>query len=101
MVDPSMSPYPVVSGRPASTDLAPSDRAPHRPSFRPDTPTPNPQQAANIMSPVGDGYAQDVDWAAAAAQSAKPIPPWLFVMFFVGALFIALMLTIIVAKIIR
>ena len=99
---PLQSPYPVVSGRPTSSDLAPSDRPSpaNRPSFRSDV-FPSPQQAASLMSPVGDHYAADVDWAAAAARSAKPIPPWLLAMFFVGALFIALMITIIVAKIIR
>jgi eukaryotic-like serine/threonine-protein kinase len=101
-LDPAMSPYPVVSGRPTSGDLAPSNRpsAANRASFRSDSYA-NAQQAANVMSPVGDHYAADVDWAAAAARSAKPIPPWLLAMFFVGALFIALMVTIIVAKIIR
>jgi eukaryotic-like serine/threonine-protein kinase len=102
-VDPMMSSYPVVSGRPTSGDLAPSNPPSgpqNRPSFRSDV-FANPQQAANVMSPVGDRYAQDVDWAAAAARSAKPIPPWLLAMFFVGALFVALMITIIVAKIIR
>jgi hypothetical protein len=112
LVDPSLSPYPVVSGRPSSTDLAPSNM-PQRPSFRNDQAASShsmpshpsqpaqAQQAASMMSPVGDHYAANVDWAAAAARAAKPVPRWLFGVFFAGALFVALMITMIVAKIIR
>ena len=91
--------YPVVvGGRPFSSDLAPSD-LPHRmsrPSFGGDA-----SQAAAVLSPVGDQYRGQVDWAAAAARPAKAIPPWMLAMLFAGALFVALIVTIVIAKIIR
>jgi hypothetical protein len=62
---------------------------------------PDAQHAANLMSPVGDQFPQQIDWAAAAARPAKALSPWMLALLFVGALGIALMVTIIVAKIIR
>jgi serine/threonine-protein kinase len=102
-IDPAMSPYPVVSGRPMSSDLAPSSLSPpQRPSFRVEAqPHANPQQAAHMVSPVGDRYPRNVDWDAAAARSTRPVPRWLLAVFFGGAMLIALMITMIVAKIIR
>ena len=91
------SPYPVVQGgRPFSSDLAPSDMQ-SRPSQRGF----DPQQAVNVMSPVGDHFGQQVDWDAAAARTAKALAPWQLVLLFVGALGVALMVTIVIAKIIR
>jgi hypothetical protein len=97
------SPYPVVSGRPFSTDLAPSHLPPVQASpfaGKSASLDHGPQHAANLMSPVGEHYPQR-DWAAAAAQHAKALPPWMLAALFVGALVGALLITIIIAKIIR
>ena len=61
----------------------------------------NPQRAVELMSPVGQQYPQQVDWGAAAASRARAIPPWMLAVLFVGAIGIALALTIIVARLIR
>jgi hypothetical protein len=89
--------YPVVvGGRPYNSDLAPSDlpRAQRSPYSG------DAVQAASVLSPVGDHYPQ-TDWAAAAARPAKAIPPWMLAALFAGALFIALIVTMVIAKIIR
>ena len=102
------SQYPVLAGgRPYSTDLAPSDLpAPQRSPFAGVREQHlqqhhDPQHAAAVMSPVGEHFGQQVDWAAAAARPAKALPPWMLALLFVGALGVALMITIIIAKIIR
>jgi len=59
-------------------------------------PAPNP----NIISPVGPGYPQ-VDWTAAANAPARAMPKWLLAIVFVGAIGLALALTIIIAKLAR
>jgi len=59
------------------------------------------QHAANLMSPVGPGYGQDVDWAAAAAKPAKALPPWMLALIFIGALGIALGITVAIASALR
>ncbi|HEU4733862.1 MAG TPA: hypothetical protein VFT22_38480, partial [Kofleriaceae bacterium] len=59
------------------------------------------QRAANLMSPVGPRYGEPVDWSAAAAAPARAVPPWLLAILFIGALGIALTLTIVIAKLIR
>jgi hypothetical protein len=91
--------YPVMmgGGRPFSSDLAPStlpsaQRAPHTPDHG------NPQQAMNIMSPVGDQYPQ-TDWANAAAQPARALAPWQLAVLFLAVVGGALLITIIIAKI--
>jgi hypothetical protein len=91
--------YPVLAGggRPFSSDLAPStlpsgQRAPHTPAHG------NPQQAMNIMSPVGDQYPQ-TDWANAAAQPARALAPWQLAVLFLAVVGGALLITIIIAKI--
>jgi hypothetical protein len=61
----------------------------------------DPQRAANLMSPVGQHYPEQVDWGAAASSRARAVPPWLLVILFIGALGIALALTIGIAKLIR
>jgi hypothetical protein len=105
------SPYPVLSGgRPYSTDLAPSTPpmpGGHRPSV-PRIPNTGPNQpplpstpSPSLMSPVGESYPSGVDWHAAAAKRAHAFAPWQLALLFVGALGIALMLTMIVAKIVR
>jgi len=88
-------PYPVMpGGRPFSSDLAPSDMS--RPSQR----SFDPQQAASMMSPVGQQYPQ-TDWAAAASRNAKALAPWQLAALFVGALGAALLVTILIAKMIH
>jgi len=57
--------------------------------------------AAHLMSPVGQQYPQQVNWADAAAMPARAIPKWLLGALFVGAIVAALILTIIIAKIAR
>jgi len=96
---PGGSMYPVMpGGRPYSTDLAPSHvPAPQRSPYTADS---APAHSANVMSPVGEQYPH-VDWAAAAARPAKAIPPWMLALLFVGALGLALTLTIVIAKIVR
>ena len=62
---------------------------------------PQPQQhAANMMSPVGQQYPQ-VDWAEAAAAPARALPPWMMIALFMAAIGVALVLTIVIAKIAR
>ncbi|HEX4450241.1 MAG TPA: serine/threonine-protein kinase [Kofleriaceae bacterium] len=103
------SPYPVVRGRPFSTDLAPSAPVTHQrpriPNTGPSAPSPTPSgmhiNPASVMSPVGDGYPVGVDWDAAAAKRARALAPWQLVVLFVGALGLALLLTMIIAKIVR
>ncbi len=57
------------------------------------------QQAAHLMSPVGQQYPQHVNWADAAAMPAKAIPPWMLGLLFVGAILGALLITVVIAKI--
>ncbi|MEO8554203.1 MAG: protein kinase, partial [Kofleriaceae bacterium] len=87
------SPYPVRSGgRPYSTDIAPSDRPGQQaaPQF-------NGQQAASLMSPVGEQYPQQ-DWDAAAAVSAKALTPLQLILLFIAVVAGAVTITMIVAK---
>jgi hypothetical protein len=53
------------------------------------------------MSPVGQYYPEPVDWSAAAAGRARALPPWMLAVLFIGAIGIALALTIVVARLIR
>jgi len=59
------------------------------------------QRSADLMSPVGSQYPGDVDWAAAAAAPARALPPWMLAALFVAALGGALLITIIIAKLVR
>ncbi len=61
----------------------------------------DPSRAADVASPVGQHYGDNVDWAAAAAAPAKAIPPWMLAVFFVVALGVALGITILIARAIR
>jgi hypothetical protein len=61
----------------------------------------DPGRAANLMSPVGQQYPENVDWGVAAAARARAVPPWLLAVLFVGALGIALALTVVIARLIR
>jgi hypothetical protein len=90
----------MQGGRPFSSDLAPSVLpSSQRSPYQAPSPSPahaNPQQAANLMSPVGDRYGQHVDWDAAAAKPAKAIPPWMLAALFLGvAAGVGLIVTII------
>ena len=64
-----------LGGRPFSTDLAPSDVPnPRAAGAALWLAQPQGQQAANLMSPVGEHYPQQsTDWAAAAAAPAKAL----------------------------
>jgi serine/threonine protein kinase len=89
--------YPVAAGgRPFNTDLAPADMSPQVPR----TITANNQQAASLMSPVGERYPQQ-NWAAAAAAPAKALTRVQLAMLFVGVLVAALLVTMVIAKIIH
>ncbi len=95
---PPASPYPVVSGRPSSSELAPSTGR-SGPGQHPRTgPQFSGQQAANLMSPVGDHYPQ-ADWAAAAAAPAKALTRVQLALLFVAAVTAALVVTMMIAKI--
>jgi len=61
----------------------------------------DPQRAASFMSPVGQQYPERVDWSAAAAARTRAVPPWLLAILFVSALGGALLLTIVIARLIR
>ncbi|HEU4613426.1 MAG TPA: protein kinase [Kofleriaceae bacterium] len=96
---PVLHDYPVLPGgqRPFSSDLAPSTLPSSSP--RPYSTTPHdPIQAASLVSPVGEQYPQ-TDWERAAAMSARALPPWMLVALFGGALVVALLLTLAIAKI--
>ena len=58
------------------------------------------QRAADMMSPVGPQY-PDRDWEAAAAVQVRTLPPWMLAILFVGAIGIALALTVVIAAIVR
>jgi serine/threonine protein kinase len=94
-----MHDYPVMPGgqRPFSSDLAPSNLPSTQRSPYANAPF-DPQQAASLMSPVGEQYPQ-TDWERAAALSAKALPTWMLVALFGGALVGALLLTLMIAKI--
>jgi hypothetical protein len=53
----------------------------------------------HMMSPVGQHYPNQVDWAQAAALPARAIPTWMLVAIFAGVLLGALLITLLIAKI--
>ena len=59
-----------------------------------------PQDPAALVSPVGGQYGDGVDWAQAAAAPARAIPTWLLAVIFVGAIGVALGITIAIAKLV-
>jgi len=73
----------------------------HAPGHPPGSGPQPAQHGANLMSPVGQQYPQQVNWAEAAAMPARALPPWMMIALFVAAIGVALVLTIIVAKILR
>ena len=60
----------------------------------------DPQRAANLMSPGAPPYLGPA-WGAATFSRVRAAPPWLLALLFVGALGIALGLTIAIARMIR
>ncbi|MEJ7603056.1 MAG: serine/threonine-protein kinase [Kofleriaceae bacterium] len=60
----------------------------------------DPQHAANVASPVGQHYGEQVDWDAAAAAPARAIPPWMLGLLFLAAIAVALGITIAIAKLV-
>jgi hypothetical protein len=83
MVPPSRAPSPPMQGMHGMGDMG------------------DMQRAANLMSPVGQQYPDQVDWGAAAASRTRAVPPWLLAVLFIGTLGVALAITIVIAKIIR
>jgi len=107
MPPPATSPPPF--GQPLN---APAAHQPLRPTAQPMYQPPQPQyapppphldgsgqHAAQLMSPVGPSYAQQVNWADAAAAPARALPKWVLGALFLGAILAALLLTVIIAKI--
>ncbi len=64
-------------------------------------PSNEPHRALDLASPVGNQYGEQVDWAAAAAAPARAIPLWMLAVIFLGAIGVALTITIIIARIVR
>jgi len=61
----------------------------------------DPQRAASLMSPGAPPYLGSAPWAAATFSRVRAAPPWLLAVLFVGALGIALALTIAIARMLR
>ena len=61
----------------------------------------DPQRAAELMSPVGQQFPEQVDWAAMAARRARAVTTLRLAALFVGAIGVALLLTVLVARLIH
>jgi len=94
----SLRPEPGAAGPPG---LPPPPPPGLGDGYPPSPASADPQRAASLMSPVGQQYPEQVDWAAAAASPARAVPPWLLVALFVGAIAVALILTTVIAKLVR
>ncbi len=101
---------PVGSRANAQTAQSPSMLDPtqrplpgHAPGYArpPDSGQQQAHQAASTMSPVGQQYPQQVDWAAAAAAPARALPPWMMIALFMATIGVAIALTVILVRIIR
>ncbi len=92
--------YPVMNSELSAQMAAGATVFPSPPPRRGDSGRQDPAHAAELASPVGQYYGDQVDWAAAAAAPARAIPPWKLALLFVGALGIALLLTIVIAKLV-
>ena len=57
--------------------------------------------AVQLMSPVGSQFCQAVDWEAAAARPLRVLPGWLLGALFIGAIGLALTITIVIARLAR
>ncbi len=93
MQPPASNPGPMQFGQPQP---APQQRPYQQPQH-----DNSGQQGAHLMSPVGQQYPQQVNWAEAAAMPARALPKWVLAALFVGAIVAALLLTIVIAKIAR
>nr|MDQ3370570.1 hypothetical protein [Myxococcota bacterium] len=60
----------------------------------------DPQRALDLASPVGQQYPEH-DWAAAASAPARALPAWMLALVFLGAIGVALAITILIATIAR
>ncbi len=93
--------YPVLSRELRAEMAAGASVFPSPPKGRasiPDSGPFDPARAADLASPVGGAYG-DVDWDAEARRPAHALPPWKLALLFVGALGVALLITIVIAKI--
>ncbi|MDX2091943.1 MAG: protein kinase [Kofleriaceae bacterium] len=92
--------YPVPPGTPATPVPAIPSAAPTSPNAQPfpDHGSMHSVLDPSLMSPVGQHYTQQVDWAQAAAAPARALPPWMMIALFVAAIGIALAVTIAIAK---
>jgi len=61
----------------------------------------DPQRAVNMMPPGAPPYLGPVPWGAATFSRVRAAPPWFLAVLFVGALGLALALTIAIARMIR
>jgi hypothetical protein len=91
---PPQMPQPMPAHVPGS---GPQPQYPMVPGGGPHGPH-DPRRAADMASPVGQGYPQ-MDWAAAASAPAKAIPPWMLGAIFLGVVGVALLLTFLIVKI--
>ncbi|MBS1123011.1 MAG: serine/threonine protein kinase [Deltaproteobacteria bacterium] len=92
--------YPVMNAQLSEQIATGATVFPTTGSYK-NAPTLDPQRAAELASPVGHHYPAQVDWAAAAARPARPMPPWMLVLLFLGAIGVALAITMVIARIIR
>ncbi len=60
-----------------------------------------PQHGANLMSPVGPQYGQQVDWEQAAGVRTRALPTWVMIALFIGAIGLALTVTLVLARMMR
>ncbi len=96
--------YPVMDAQ-MSAEMAsgasvfPSQRSsqPARAGRSSDSSAHDPQRALDLASPVGQQYPEH-DWAAAAP--ARALPPWMLAVLFLGAIGVALAITILIAKLV-
>ncbi len=60
-------------------------------------------RAIDLASPVGHQYPMqsERDWATLAALPARALPPWMLALIFVGAIGVALVITIVIARLVR
>ncbi len=59
------------------------------------------QRTAGVMSPVGEHFAENVDWGALATNRVRAVPPWMLAVLFLGAIGVALTLTIVISRLAR
>jgi eukaryotic-like serine/threonine-protein kinase len=101
MAPPGMAP-PGMASPPGMPPLRGSEPGgyPLQPPRMPDGSVLDAQRAANLMSPVGQQYPDQVDWGLMAESRARAVPPWLLAALFIGAIGIATALTVLIARLI-